>query len=84
MHVIVTYYVESIGGCRGGDSPGNHAGMKDYKHRECKKLCDADTNCGGYVLPVDGGNWCVTYTSKGVTGDGRKEFKCWAKGMKYI
>ena len=83
MFVIGTY-VESIGACRGGDSPGNFAGGMGYWHRDCKNLCDDNFYCGGYALRTGVYDWCETYTSKGVTGDGQTDYKCFKKSMKYI
>ena len=27
-------------------------------------------------------NWCTTYTSTGLTGNGRKDYDCWMKGTR--
>jgi len=84
-------YVESKGACRGGTSPGGNAGLVYHKNRDCRHRCDIDPSCTGYVMPnsyVDWRywrqfpNWCETYTSLGVTGDGSSNkhgYKCHAK-----
>ena len=50
-----------------------------HNNRNCRAICDADVHCTGYVLPVDGSNWCETYTSTGSVGDGRRAFYCYMK-----
>jgi len=75
-------YVESKGACRGGTSPGGNAGLVYHQDRDCRHRCDIDSSCTGYVMPNSyvewygfakkwlAPNWCETYTSPGVTGDG--------------
>ena len=80
-------YVETKVACRGGLSPGSNAGMKNYNDRACKSRCNTNAACTGYVLPVNGNNWCETYTSKEATGDGRMEYACYMKtkaGMYFV
>jgi len=73
-------YRDTVGACRGGESPGNDAGRKYYSNRNCQTRCNQDVDCTGYVLPVKADkNWCETYTSKGASGDDRELFKCFIK-----
>ena len=68
-------YQETVGYCRGGSSPGNAAGKKDFHDRNCRDRCDALPTCTGYNLPLDGSNWCETYTSPGASGQGHAGYK---------
>ena len=78
-----------MGACRIENIEGN-AGLAFYKDRNCKDRCDNSSTCTGYTLPVKGANWCETYTSAGIMGNDRREFKCYVKKdgkyiqMKYI
>ena len=76
---VAEMYKKSTGACRGGNSPANRAGSVNYKDRNCKDRCDISNTCTGYVLPVDGSEWCETYASVGATGDGRNSFECFMK-----
>ena len=79
-HIFVIGYIRSAGACRGGQNPENSAGLTFYRDRNCLNRCNQDTSCTGYTLPVSGANWCETFTSVGVTGDGRSGFQCFTKG----
>merc|ERR1719436_592203 len=70
-------YTYSKGACRGGHLGGN-AGLKFFRNRNCKDLCDSQATCTGFVLPVTNSMWCETYTSRGAKGDGRN-FYCYMK-----
>merc|ERR1719284_2057805 len=72
-------YIRSEGACRGGASPGNNAGLKFFRDRNCEARCNQAATCTGYVLPKSAANWCETYTSKGAKGDGRTQFWCFMK-----
>jgi len=74
-------YDQATGACRGGNSPGNNAGLKFYSNRNCKAVCSADVKCTAYVLPKSNSNWCETYTSVGITADGRN-YWCYMKNGK--
>jgi len=76
-------WLRTVGACRGGQSPGNNAGLRFYSNRNCEAVCRADDNCTGYVLPVSNANWCETYTSEDATGDGRTSFMCYMKAKPY-
>lgn len=76
---IAQEWERSEGACRGGESPGNNAGLKFFRDRTCKDKCAADNNCTGYVVPKSNSNWCETYTSKGAKGDTRTSFWCYMK-----
>ena len=77
---LCSEYVESIGGCRGGASPDNDAGLAYYDDQLCRDRCDYNSTCTGYVIPVsDEFEWCETYTSIGATGDGNSDYKCYMK-----
>lgn len=71
-------YVYSKGACRGGQMPGANAGLRFYRDSLCKKRCDEDVKCTGFVYPAIGMAWCETYTSPGAKGDGRN-FRCYMK-----
>ena len=79
-HICVIGYIVSVGACRGGETPGNSAGLTFYQDRNCLNRCNQDSSCSGYTLPVDGDNWCETFTSVGVTGDGWNIIQCFTKG----
>ena len=80
IHICVIGYVSSVGACGGGDNPENGAGLTYYSDRNCLARCNEDSSCTGYDVPVDGSNWCETFTSVGATGDGRSQFLCFMKG----
>ena len=59
----------------------------EFKDRNCQYRCDKDSSCTGYLLPRIAKqnddydyNWCTTYTSTGLTGNGREDYDCWIKG----
>ena len=52
-----------------------------YRDRYCRDRCDFQLNCAGYDLPIDGSKWCETFTTAGLSGDGRPLFKCHMKGI---
>ena len=79
-YICIIGYISSVGACRGGETPGNNAGLTFYRDRNCLNRCNQDSSCTGYTLPVNGANWCETFTSVGVTGDGRTGFQCFTKG----
>ena len=80
MHICVIGYVSSVGACRGGENPENSAGLTFYRDSNCLDRCNQDSSCTGYNVPVDGSNWCETFTSVVATGDGRSRFQCFMKG----
>ena len=68
-----------------------NVGNTEFKDRNCRDRCDKDSSCTGYLLPRivkqnDDYNydWCTTYTSKGLTGNGRKDYDCWMKGIRSV
>merc|ERR1719443_2708716 len=71
-------YTYSKGACRGGARPQMNAGLKFHRDRNCEARCNADKTCSGFVMPMTASNWCETYTSPGVKGDGRN-FHCFSK-----
>ena len=90
-------FTKSIGACRcathrcayrSGESAGplddGRKFINGITSEDCRKRCENDPSCSGYNLPVTGTNWCETYTSVGVTGDGRTAFECWTKGIVLI
>ena len=79
-HIFVIGYIRSAGACRGGQNPENSAGLTLHRDLNCLNRCDQNTSCTGYTLHVGGFNWCETFTSVGVTGDGRSGFQCFTKG----
>ena len=79
-YIFVTGYISSVGACRGGENPANNGGLTFHRDRNCLNRCNQDSSCTGYTVPVDGANWCETFTSVGVTGDGRSEFQCFTNG----
>lgn len=74
----VSGYTWSKGACRGGNSPGNNAGLRFYGNRNCQNTCNAQATCTGFVLPTNNSNWCETYTSPNAKGDGRN-YHCYMK-----
>ena len=77
-------YVTSMGPCRGGDSPENHAGLQSYSitHKACRERCNMNSKCTGFTLHVSNANHCETYTSIGATGTGNhwhSSYTCYMK-----
>jgi len=70
-------YITEHGACRVPKVSGN-AGLQFFRNRNCAALCSQNRACTGFVLPMDAGQWCETYTSQGIKGDGRK-FWCFVK-----
>merc|ERR1719271_278131 len=74
-------YVLSQGVCSGARTL--------YHDRDCQSRCDADSSCTAYLMAPNYGwmptkgtnapNWCQTYATIGVTGDGSAENGCYIK-----
>ena len=79
-YICVIGYIRSVGACRGGENPANNGGLTFHRDRNCLNRCNQDSSCTGYTVPVSGANWCETFTSVGVTGDGRSAYQCFTKG----
>ena len=83
-YVKTTGICNEISSLQKGDRPEKEGEkyFKTYGDRYCRKRCDKDPLCTGFTSqrswqPFD---WCETYTSEGLTGDGSKYFDCWMKG----
>jgi len=78
-------YVDSVGACRGGNSPARNGGRKFYGYGSCRHRCDQDPRCTGYTMPTtrvghsSRWSWCETYSSRYATGDRRARFSCHMK-----
>lgn len=72
-------YKRTLGACRGGEQPERNAGLAFFRDRNCRARCNSQSSCTGYVDPKSASSWCETYTSKGITGDGRN-YWCYVKG----
>ena len=53
-----------------------------FNDRNCRERCDKDSYCTAYLLSplINSANWCTTYTSVGLQGNGRENWVCWLKG----
>ena len=53
-----------------------------FNDRNCRDRCDKDSSCTAYLLSplINSANWCTTYTSVGLQGNGRENWVCWLKG----
>ena len=84
--IIFKEYVKTAGNCKKISSirEGNrYENVKntEFKDRNCQDRCDKNSSCTGYLLPRNlDHNWCTTYTSVGLTGNGRDLYDCWMKG----
>ena len=86
-------YVKTTGNCKKVSSIregklSENVPNTQFNDRNCRDRCDKDSSCTGYmmhqVVPHKNNpfNWCVTYTSVGLTGNGRKYYDCWMKGAR--
>ena len=69
--------METEGACR--DEAGKVKGVTLYKGRDCKERCNIDPKCTGYLLTLNESsywNWCETYTSAGLKGNGVRGYTC--------
>ena len=92
--IFLKDYVKTTGNCKKNSSisKGNkyeNVENTEFKDRNCRYRCDKESSCTGYLLPRIvkqsddyNYNWCTTYTSTGLTGNGRKDYDCWMKGTR--